>query len=872
MFSACAHLLSSPSSLRRAKAARSACASLLLVSFGATVARAQTGARSNVHVRVPLNNGWKFREAGKGEWRVAKVPGSVHTDLLANRLIEDPFYRDNEPKLQWIGKTDWEYSTTFDVSAAMLARRHLELVFEGLDTYATVFLNERAVLEADNMFRTWRVDAKGGLRAGSNTLRIVFRSPINEILPRMKTLGYELPAANDQGEKTSPHTRKAPYQYGWDWGPRFVTSGVWRPVRLEAWDDARLSDLHVVQNQLSRDAAQLTAEVEVEASGNSDAVVMVEDAADGRVSARQTVKLSAGPNRYTLKLTIPNPQLWWPNGLGAQKLYTLRARLLTGNRTSDELSTRIGLRTLELRQQPDKDGKSFTFVVNGVPVFAKGANWVPADSFPERVTRERYRQLIQSARDSRMNMLRVWGGGYYESDDFYELCDEMGIMVWQDFMFACSMYPGDEKFLASVRAEAEDNVRRLRNHPSIVIWVGNNEVETAWQHWGWKQNLPAKLWDDYKKIFHGVLPEVVAALDPARPYWPSSPSSNLEEDSDSQRMGDVHYWEVWHAAKPFAEYEKQHPRFMSEYGFQSFPQAETVNYYTLPSDHDIQSPVMLAHQKHPRGNQLIREYMLRDYPEPKDFESFLYVSQVLQAEGIKVGAEHMRRIMPHNMGSMYWQLDDCWPVASWSGIDYFGRWKALHFYARRFYNDTLLSPHVENGRVELYIVSDRTQPTASELRVTLSDFNGRMLWEKRQPVNVAPLASRSYLGVPVEELLRGQDASKLFLHCELVSGGKTISMNNVFFKPYKELSIPSPHVTTGVARTREGFAVTLKSDTLARSVYLSTAVLEGTFSDNYFDLLPGAETRVEFRATRATSIEDFRAKLRVRSLSDAFGK
>ena len=874
IFSACAHVLSSAFSERRARVVLSLCASLLVAAFVATHARAQdaTRVRSDARVRVPILTGWTFREAGKGEWHAATVPGSVHTDLLANRLIEDPFYRDNEQKLQWIGKTDWEYRTTFDVSPAMLARRHVELVFEGLDTYATVFLNERPVLEADNMFRTWRVDAKGGLRAGSNTLRVVFRSPINEILPRMKTLGYELPAVNDQGEKTSPHTRKAPYQYGWDWGPRFVTSGVWRPVRLEAWDEARLVDLHVVQNQLGKDAAQLTAEVEVESSGDGNAVVLVEDAADRRVNARQTVKLSAGPNRYALKFTIPSPRLWWPNGLGAQKLYTLRARLLVNNKPSDELSTRVGLRTLELRRQPDKDGKTFTFVVNGVPVFAKGANWVPADSFPERVTRERYRQLIQSARDANMNMLRVWGGGYYESDDFYELCDELGIMVWQDFMFACSMYPGDEKFLASVRAEAEDNVRRLRNHPSIVIWVGNNEIETAWQHWGWKQNLPAKLWDDYKKIFHGVLPEVVAALDPTRPYWPSSPSSNLEEDSDSQRMGDVHYWEVWHAAKPFTEYEKQHPRFLSEYGFQSFPQAETVNYYTLPSDHDIQSPVMLAHQKHPRGNQLIREYMLRDYPEPKDFDSFLYVSQVLQAEGIKVGAEHMRRIMPHNMGSLYWQLDDCWPVASWSGIDYFGRWKALHFYARRFYNDTLLSPHVEDGRVEFYVVSDRTQPQALRLHVTLMDFAGVSHLETWRDVSVAPLASKSYMSVPLEVFARVKDTSKVFLHCELTSSGRVVSANNVYFKPYKELSIPAPHVVTSVARTRGGFTVTLKSDTLARAVYLSAAGLEGTFSDNYFDLMPNAETRVEFRAARATSLEEFRANLRVRSLADAFGK
>ena len=721
------------------------------------------------------------------------------------------------------------------------------------------------------MFRTWRVGAKDALRPGRNTLRIVFRSPINEVLPRMRGLGYELPAANDQGEKTSPHTRKAPYHYGWDWGPRFVTSGVWRPARLEAWDDARLADLHVVQNHLGRDSAQLTAEVEVVSSGEAEAVLVVEDPNDGRVSARQTVKLAAGANRFALKLTVPAPRLWWPAGMGAQSLYTVRARLsAVGGRQTDELSTRVGLRTIELRRQPDAAGKSFTFVVNGVPVFARGANWVPADSFPARVTRERYRRLLESARDANMNMLRVWGGGYYEADDFYELCDELGLLVWQDFMFACSMYPGDEKFLAGVRAEATDNVRRLRNHPSVALWCGNNEVETAWHHWGWKRNLPAKLWDDYMKLFHGVLPGVVAELDPSRAYWPSSPSSNLEEDSDSQRTGDVHYWEVWHASKPFGEYEKQRPRFMSEYGFQSFPSAETVDAYTVPADRDIQSPVMLAHQKHPRGNQLIREYMLREYPEPKDFESFLYASQVLQAEGIRVGAEHLRRIMPHNMGSLYWQLDDCWPVASWSSVDYFGRWKALQFYARRFYSPLLVSPHAEDGRVDIHVVSDRAEPTPARLVVSLLDFGGRVLTSEEKDLTVAPLRGDSYLSLPAGQLLGGRDAAAVFLLAELEVGGRVVSTGAHFFRPFKELSLAAPRVTATAAPARGGFRLTLTTDRLARAVYLSSPGAEGSFTDNFFDLIPGRPVEVEFRTNARTRPEDFRKSLKVRSLVDAF--
>ena len=763
------------------------------------------GVRGGEKLRITLQSGWRFHEAGKEDWHPATVPGCVHTDLLSNRLIDDPFYRDNEQKLQWIGKTDWEYQTTFDLTPQMLNRQHVELVFDGLDTYAEVFLNGVSLLKADNMFRTWRAEAKAGLRGRANVLLIRFRSPVNEILPVMAKMKYQLPSPNDQGEKTSPHTRKAPYHYGWDWGPRFVTSGVWKPVHIEAWDGTRINDLHVSQKQVTSSAADLTAEVEVVSDTDLDATVIVDNLTNKTIAAQSKVRLTAGSNRLPLNFVISRPSLWWPNGLGPQPLYTFRARLLINGRLSDQKTTRTGLRSLELRQRPDQWGKSFEFRINDVPVFAKGGNWIPADSFPTRVTKVQYRHLLESVRDTNMNMLRVWGGGIYESDEFYDLCDEMGILVWQDFMFACAMYPGHTEFLENVRAEAVDNVKRLRNHPSLVIWAGNNEVETAWQHWGWKQSLPASLWDDYLKIFHGVLKEVSTELDPQRPYWPSSPSSNLEDDPDSEKIGDVHFWKVWHAAEPFTDYEKVFPRFMSEYGFQSFPQIETVRSYTLPPDRDIESPVMLAHQRHPRGNQLIREYMLREYPQPKDFESFLYVSQVLQAEGIKIGAEHLRRIMPRNMGSLYWQINDCWPVASWSGIDYYGRWKALQYYARRFYNDLLVSPHKENENIEFFVVSDRTQPTQARLKVSLLDFDGRVLMSTVKDVIIAPLQSKSYLSIPVSTLLGGKETKNVMLSCELLVGQKTVSANSYFFEPYKNLSAVKPQISSDVIRTRRGF-------------------------------------------------------------------
>ena len=807
---------------------------------------------------------------GKDQWYPATVPGCVHTDLLANKLIDDPFYRDNEKQQQWIGKTDWEYKTTLEISPEIMKRETVELVFEGLDTYADVYLNDNVVLNADNMFRTWRVDCKRVLKIGSNSLRVRFRSPINEVLPIMAKLTYQLPAPNDQGEKTSPFTRKAPYQYGWDWGPRFVTSGIWRPLRLEAWDQARINSVQILTNSIASEAAQLTANVGIETKAPRQASVVLTNLTNGTIVGRKQVNLAAGANETTFNFTIPHPALWWPNGLGAHPLYNFKTQVLIDGRLIDQTATRTGVRSLELRQQTDGAGKSFMFVINGVPVFAKGANWIPADSFPTRISKEKYQQLVGSARDTNMNMLRVWGGGIYESDDFYDLCDQMGIMVWQEFMFAGSMYPANPEFLDNVKHEAIDQVTRLRNHPSIVIWCGNNEIETGWLNWGWRKNLPASLWDDYRKIFEGVLAEVAPALDPSRVYWPSSPHGGLADDPDSIRSGDNHFWRVWHFAEPFANYEKQFPRFMSEFGFQSFPQIETVNSYTLPADRDIESPIMLAHQRHPRGNQLVREYMLREYPQPKDFESFLYVSQVLQAEGIRTGAEHLRRIMPHNMGSLYWQIDDCWPVASWSSIDYYGRWKALQYYARRFYSNLLVTPRIDNDNLNFWVTSDHTRTTAAKLHIELRDFVGHVLKSLDHDVSIAPLASRSYFGVPVKEMLQGQDVKSCFVYCELSVNGKVASNHDYFFAPFKDLRLPKPAMNLAVAAMPQGFQVAITSDTFAKAAYLSASDVEGAFSDNYFDLIPGKRVTVKFLTLKRLPVSQFRERLKIRSMVDAF--
>ena len=819
---------------------------------------------------MQLHNNWQFRELGKSDWFPATVPGCIHTDLLNAGLIPDPFYRDNEKKLQWIEKKDWEYKTQFSIAANGLKQKNIDLVCKGLDTYADVYLNDHLILKADNMFRKWRVSCNPFVQAGKNTLRILFHSPVSRVLPRLGNLPYVLPSAHDQEFKTSPYTRKAPYQFGWDWGPRFVTLGIWKPIVLDIWETARISDVWIQQNDLSEKQATLTAEVEIQAESDGKFQLSLRSGNDSFAPVLKEIDVKSGTHSYSIDLKIPNPKLWWPNGMGDPFLYTIDVTLRQGTQRLGHVSRRIGLRTIELRQKPDQWGKSFEFVVNGIPLFAKGGNWIPADSFPSRISKEKYRHLLQSSRDAHMNMIRVWGGGIYEADTFYDLCDEMGILVWQDFMFACSLYPGDSEFLENVKQEAIDQIVRLRNHPSLALWCGNNEIEASWSEWGWKENLPDEVWNNYEKLFHHLLPDVCRQFDPERPYWPSSPSSNLEATPSSPAMGDVHFWDVWHKEKPFDAYREELPRFVSEYGFQSFPEMASIQAFSRPEDWRIDTPVMLVHQKDRGGNQRIYNYMRRYYRNPKDFPSFLYVSQVLQAEGIKTGTEHFRRLRPRCMGSLYWQINDCWPVASWSSIDYFGRWKALHYYARRFYSPVLVSPILENGAIKIFLVSDEQQPITAHLILELFSTNGKLLWKKDKPVDIPPNSSRVYFEISRKELLKKQNSNEVFLFVRLQQNKKELSKNTLFFVPPKELALKKPAILAKISPASEGFSLTLSSDQFAKDVFLSLDSAEGFFTDNYFDLIPGRPVEISFRSKERILIDSFKKNLRMMSLVDSF--
>ena len=836
----------------------------------------QSGCRQPLDTStIEITNGWEFRRASEGQWRPAEVPGCVHTDLLEHGLIPDPFFGTNEQDVQWVEREDWEYRAVFDVERSLVARANIELEFKGLDTYADVFLNDSLLLTADNMFRVWRAACKGLVRERGNVLRVYFHSPVNAVREQWNALGYELPG----GPRVL--SRKAAYQYGWDWAPRFVTSGIWRPVYLHAWDAARITGLHIVQESVTADEARLSARCEIESSAPQGATLTVYCGDKSRGSIK--VGLTPGRNGLALDFSMPEPKLWWTNGLGRPNLYHVLIELRTGGEVIDWAEARIGIRTVELVTEDDAAGTSFYFRLNGIPVFMKGANYVPQSSFPPNVPRWSYEALIGNAAAAGMNMLRVWGGGIYENDAFYNLCDENGILVWQDFMFACAMYPGDQAFLASVEAEAGDNIKRLRNHPCIALWCGNNEIDEAWRHWGWQREFgyssldSVRIWSAYERLFHELLPDVVAKLDPGKPYWPSSPSFG-RADPRSMREGDAHYWGVWHDGEPFEAFTEKVPRFMSEFGFQSFPALATVRQFAPPDEWSVDSDVMRAHQKHPRGNDIIRTYLERSYRAPRDFESFLYVSQLLQADGVRTAIEAQRRAMPYCMGSLYWQLNDCWPAASWSSIDYAGTPKALYYFARRAYREVLLSPVVEDGLVRVYVVSDRPEPLEGLAVLKLVDFSGQVIWSGNHPVKVRPQASRCFFEADLERFLRGNARTKVALSAELWSGEDLVSSNLLYFALPKELDLapfeaqhapPGAAVSiAGVSETSDGYSVSLCARSLVRNLYLTVAGHEGVFDDNYFDMLPGSCVTVHF--ITPDRIDHLNRKLRMMSLVDTY--
>ena len=796
---------------------------------------------------------WEFQY--QGQWYPAFLPSYIHTDLLDNKLIPDPFFGCNEDSVQWVSDSCWTYRLLFD-AGNISVKHHPEFVFEGVCGYAEFYLNGEPLLNqegnnyTDNSFRTWHFPLPDVLNPTNNELIVKF-IPASQILAkRSRALPYTLP---DQ----RAFLRNPPYQGGWDWGPKMVTCGFTKPVYLRQWKGFTISNLHVRQNHLCEDEAHLLISVGLTCEENDKATIkyLVNDKV---VKTIRNAQISPENSQLSSELTIKKPKLWYPNGMGDQNLYKISV-IVEKDHQSKQLDTRIGLRTIELNTSADSIGRALTFIVNGEPVFMKGVNWIPADFFPTRIKEEQYRHLLQSCKDANMNMIRVWGGGIYEPDIFYDLCDEMGILVWQDFMFSCALYPGDSAFMHNVEMEAREQVCRLRNHPSMAIWCGNNEVKNGWEDWGWQKSYKpahrAELERNMHALFDLLLDELVTELDPYRPYVASSPLWGWGHP-ECCTEGDSHYWGVWWGELPFEMWEQKTGRFMSEYGFQSYPSMHTIFTYTAENERNLNSAAMKNHQKHARGVQIINKALAQYFNIPDNLNDYVYLSQLVQAYGIGQAIEVHRRLQPHCMGTLYWQLNDCWPVASWSSIDYYGNWKALQYEAKRQFEPLILTTApMQEKELPIFAVNDSAQSIHAFLKLSLCDFDGNILDSLILDSISIPGRSATEIGRYI--LHKKLNISKLNRHYLLMglyhADGQLLTRKIHFFLYPKEMEFDGNGIHTTVKRLNPGTAdeqyiFTLTANSLKYGVEISSNI-RGRYSDNFFTLLPGEEKQVVFIPT-----------------------
>ena len=830
---------------------------------GGCMAPRHGGAPAAKLVTMDLGGAWQVAEAGSTDFIPAQVPGCIHTDLMAARKLPDPFWRDNEASSQWVSDKAWTYRRTFLAAATLLARERVLLRCEGLDTLATIKFNGKELGRTDNMFRTWEYDVKPLLRSGSNEIEIKF----DPVLPfiRAKELARKLPTWAYPG---AAYVRKEPCNFGWDWGPTLITCGIWKNIGLVAFDTARLDGVLILQDHTR--AGQVGLEVQVTAETAATAALAAQvQLVDphGATLATKHVALAAG--KGSAKITVAKPQLWWPAGMGAQPLYTVKVTLLDARDQPLDASTkRVGLRTLQAVQQT-KD-TTMHFVANGVPFFAKGGNWIPADQFATRLTPERLRRYMEDAVAANMNSLRFWGGGYYEEDALFDLCDELGLCVWLDFKFSCTTYPAfDPAFLANVTAEARDNLKRLRHHPSIAVWCGNNEI-MFFRDKKWSDKKMSE--DDYYKLFRDTLGNQARELAPQTDYVTGSPD-----------CGDVHFWEVWHGGKPFEVYRNIHG-FVSEFGFQSFPEPKTVATFTEPADRDsVYSRIMMWRMRSNRmymdvkedgkiGTDKIMKLVKQYFRDPKDFDSTLWLSQITQGYGIKYGAEGWRREMPKSMGCVYWQYNDTWPCTSWSSMDYYGRWKALHYMAKNFYAPLLVSgaEDMKAGTVDLYVTSDRMEDCQGRLTWTVTDVAGQPLKTGTQAVAIPAHKSLKVETLKLADEIKQHGKNNVLVWLKLEVGGATVSDNLVTFVYPRALDLADPQLAVAVAEGNGTFTVTLTAAHPALWTWLELEGVDARCSGNFVHMTKGTPVTLTVQPARPLSKDEFRKALRVRSLYDTY--
>ena len=758
----------------------------------------------------------------------ATVPGTVHTDLMAAGKIPDPFYRTNENDVQWIERVQWIYRRTFVVPDALLREESVELVAEGLDTFASIRVNGQDAGSTFNMFVGYRFDVKSLIHSGANTIEIVFDSPTM----RSRAIEREHGVLQVALESHRVYARKAQYSFGWDWGPKLTTSGIWRPIRIEAHSGGRLKD--PVVRIISVD--EHTAEIEVAVSA-----VHAENARhdlDVRITGGDgewTSSTAVAGTKAALKLAVSHPRLWWPNGYGEQPLYTAELALRRGTEVIDIARVRFAIRTVELVQEPDEEGRSFVIAVNGVPIFCKGADWIPADSFLPRIADATYTRLLTMAHDASMNMIRVWGGGIYEQEIFYDLCDRLGLMVWQDFMFACGEYPDHPAFLEAVREEAEYVVRRLRNHVCIVLWCGNNECE-----WLFCTENPGKSPDQMRgaAIFRDVLRDAVSTQDGTRPYWRSTPFG--EGFPNAQDNGNHHQWEVWSMWKDFLHYRDNRARFVSEFGFQGPPDAHTLERVTLPEDRLAHSAVVEHHNKQVEGMERLFRFQAAHYPVAADWAAFIHTGQLVQAEALKCAVEHWRRRKFRTGGALFWQLNDCWPVISWSVIDADLRPKAAYYFARRFFAPVLVSLVSAGADIQVWGTNDLLAEVGSRLSLSLRSFTGDVLWRKNIRV-VIPANASHILHTLDGNVLRKVNPETMYVHAVLTQADGEATENRYFFREPKHLNMPRARIGVDVRKSGPGlYLARVRSATFALGVAVSATEGVTDIHENWFDLDAGS--------------------------------
>lgn len=820
-----------------------------------------------------------MNERGSEAFVEAKVPGSVLSNLLVGHRVQDPFFGTNEESTRELFKRDYFFSREFEVIPELIEQERVRLCCKGVDTLARVYVNNMLVGTCDNMHRTYNFEVKQYLRPGFNTVMFEILSPLNYIAERGATTGKEIDYAPQGCAKGNQYLRKAHCMFGWDWGANIPDCGIWRSVDLIGYSLIRIDDVLIMQKH-EKKKVTLDIKVKAELIRNDHYIIQGELVTpDGKVSAITETLTS---DEVTLSMEIENPKLWWPHGFGEQPLYTVSIFALDMNGNQwDSKTYRIGLRTLTVSQEKDEFGKEFCFVCNGVKIFAMGANYIPEDTIYSFITREKIDYLLKSAIRCNFNTIRIWGGGYYPADTFYDLCDEYGIIVWQDMMFANNVYDLTDDFLKSIIGEAEDNITRIRHHACLGLICGNNEMENAWVNWDDFKKSSDELRKDYLRMFEDVIPAIAAKRAPQTFYWPSSPSSGGKFDKpDDETRGDCHFWEVWHGQKDFKEYSKHNMRFVSEFGFQSFPSIKTVKTFTNESDRNVFSKVMESHQKNDEANGRIIYYLSHMFLFPKDFESLLYLSQLLQALAVKYGVEHWRRNRGCNMGTLFWQLNDSWPVASWSSIDYFGRWKPLQYFSKYFFAQIAGSIERKGNIVAPYVVNETRDFETRRVRISLQTMDFRLLHEEEHEVDVAPFSAMEVCEVDYSELIAGIENS-VFVEAEFFDEDGNIQSTEIdVFVEYKYLNLDGSSISYSVIELADEYVIRMMSGGFAAFVELDLINADAIFSDNYFHLTSKREKTVRLKKSdirylnpNVSEIQngyELEQQLVIRSLRDTF--